>query len=189
MDISMQAILYSDFNCPFCYALGERIHAAGLADRVEWRGVQHAPQLAIPMAPADAHLGAELQEEVRAIRRLAPEIVIAAPPGKPNTASAIAAVASALGSDALNAQRFKDALYRAFWQQGADLSDINILAKLAGENGLPDTWRADAVSHSVSRWQAEWMMGFRGVPAILRADGQKLEGLVSAQVLRDFLKD
>lgn len=184
----MQAILYSDFNCPFCYALGERIHAAGLTDRIEWRGVQHAPHLAIPMAAADARLRAELQAEVRAIQRLAPEIALAVPVGKPNTAAAIVAVASALGRDALRAHHFKDALYRAFWQQGADLSDRKVLSKLAQESGLSDAGSAAAVAHTVSRWQGEWMNGFRGVPAILREDGQRLEGLVPEHVLRDFLK-
>ena len=33
----------TDFNCPFCYALNERLHAMNLEDRVEFRSVQHDP--------------------------------------------------------------------------------------------------------------------------------------------------
>ena len=33
-------ILYSDFNCPFCYAMHERLYEMTLLARCEWRGVQ-----------------------------------------------------------------------------------------------------------------------------------------------------
>jgi len=185
----MEVIVYSDFNCPFCYVLNERIHAAGVADRVQWRGVQHAPQLQIPMAPADAHLGAELQDEVRAIRQWAPEIAIAIPPGKPNTGPANAAVAAALLANAPGAHDFKNSLYRAFWRQGVDLSSSKVLHDLARAAGLPERWDAANVAATVAGWQDGWMRsGFRGVPAMLRSDGQRLEGLVSQQVLQAFVQ-
>jgi predicted DsbA family dithiol-disulfide isomerase len=41
-------VLYSDFNCPFCYAFGERIMALGMVHRIDWRGVQHAPTFPLP---------------------------------------------------------------------------------------------------------------------------------------------
>ena len=185
----MEVIVYSDFNCPFCYVLNERIHAAGVADRVQWRGVQHAPHLTIPMAAADPILGSELQQEVRAIRQWAPEIDIVVPLGKPNTGPANAAVAAALLADTSAARDFKDSLYRAFWQQGADLSDAKVLRELARAAGVPEQ-RAEAdVATTVADWQDDWMKsGFRGVPAMLRSDGQRLEGLVSQQVLQAFVE-
>jgi predicted DsbA family dithiol-disulfide isomerase len=39
----MTAVLYTDLNCPFCYATEERIEALGLVDAVEWRGIEHEP--------------------------------------------------------------------------------------------------------------------------------------------------
>ena len=36
-------IVYADFNCPFCYALNERLHAMNIEQRVEFRTIQHAP--------------------------------------------------------------------------------------------------------------------------------------------------
>ncbi|MEO6697524.1 MAG: DsbA family protein [Gammaproteobacteria bacterium] len=185
----MEVILYSDFNCPFCYALNERIHAAGVAEQVQWRGVQHAPQLPIPMAPADPYLRAELQDEVSAIRRLAPEMAIEIPRGKPNTGAVIAAVAAAVVTDPAAAHSFKDSLYRSFWRQGADLSDSKVLHELAREAGLPQHGFAHNVDATVAKWQDDWMKsGFRGVPAMLRSDGQRLEGLVSQQVLQAFVQ-
>ena len=47
--------LFSDFNCPFCYALHERLHRLQLLDHCAWKGVQHAPYLPIPMRPWQGH--------------------------------------------------------------------------------------------------------------------------------------
>ena len=185
----MEVIVYSDFNCPFCYVLNERIHAAGVADRVQWRGVQHAPHLTIPMAAANPSLGDELQQEVRAIKQWAPEIEIAIPPGKPNTGPANAAVAAALLANITGAHDFKDSLYRAFWRRGADLSDSEVLRELARAVGVPEQRVEADVAPTVTGWQNSWMRsGFRGVPALLRSDGQRLEGLVTQQVLQAFVQ-
>ena len=93
--------LYSDFNCPFCYAMHERLHSLGVMDRISWQGVQHAPHLPVPMAGWAGHLAAELKQEVQMVRRLAPELPVAVPPGKPHTGRAIAASARALHIDPL----------------------------------------------------------------------------------------
>ena len=185
----MEVIVYSDFNCPFCYVLNERIQAAGVADRVQWRGVQHAPHLTIPMAAANPSLGDELQQEVRAIKQWAPEIEIAIPPGKPNTGPANAAVAAALLASITGAHDFKDSLYRAFWRRGEDLSDLQVLRELARAAGVAENWNAADAAATVAGWQEGWMKsGFRGVPALLRSDGQRLEGLVTQQVLQAFVQ-
>ena len=73
-------ILYSDFNCPFCYALHERLHDMALLSRCEWRGVQHAPHLPRPMKPWHGSLGVELRQEVAVVQWLAPDLQIAPPP-------------------------------------------------------------------------------------------------------------
>src|SRR5579871_6663497 len=82
-------LLYSDFNCPFCYALHGRLHHMKVLDRCEWRGVQHAPHLPRPMKPWQGTRGAELRHEVEVVRRLAPGLQIALPAGKPNTRPSI----------------------------------------------------------------------------------------------------
>lgn len=59
-----KAILYSDFNCPFCYALEERLVGLHLAAFVEWRGVQHAPEMPVPMQLANLGLSQSIEREV-----------------------------------------------------------------------------------------------------------------------------
>lgn len=184
----MNAIAYSDPNCPYCYATEERLHGLGLADRVEWRGVQHAPWLPVPTAGAGPRLAAELRAEVDAIRRLAPEIGISQPTAKPNTAAAIRFAAAAMRTDAKLGRQLVRDLYRGFWIEGLDLADRGVLASLATAAGLPpiaDDPRDTATTHA---WQAEWeQTGLAGVPLLIRDDGEVLYGLVAASELNAFM--
>jgi predicted DsbA family dithiol-disulfide isomerase len=183
-----RAIVFSDPNCPFCYATEERLHALDLDGHVEWRGVQHAPHLAVPMAPADRVLARELPTEVSAIRTRAPEVEIAVPPGKPNTELAIRYGAAALRADPIAGRRFVRSLYRAFWREGRDLSDPGVLDALAAEAGLAG-FEPDREATDIAKgWERTWQnTGLRGVPLMLRADGEVLYGLVEREVLRDFV--
>ena len=37
--------VYADFNCPFCYALNERLRELNLEQRIDFRPIQHAPAI------------------------------------------------------------------------------------------------------------------------------------------------
>lgn len=186
--MSDEAIVFSDPNCPFCYATEERLHALGLDDRVRWCGVEHAPHLPVPMAPAAGGLERELPAEVGAIRARAPEVEIAVPPGKPNTELAIRYGAAALRTDPAAGRGFVRSLYRGFWADGLDLSDAAVLAKLADDAGLPGLEPGPADAIATEGWQRAWQqVGPGGVPLIMRPDGEFLYGLVDAERLRDFL--
>lgn len=187
-------VVYSDFNCPFCYALNERLLPLGVADSLSWRGVQHAPHLQTPMVTWAGLLGAELRYEVETVHRLAPCLPISVPPGKPNTTRAIRAVARALDLDPQRAHAFKDELYRAFWRDGADISDAGILDTLAAGVGLPDGLCADlnapVVMARTAQWQEEWERSRSyAVPVLVRDDGEVLVGLVDAVQLAAFCRE
>lgn len=186
--MSPNAIVFSDPNCPFCYAIEERLHRLGLQGAVQWCGVQHAPHLPVPMAPADHILREELPAELRAIRARAPEIAITVPPGKPNTSLAIHYSAAALMADPVAGRAFVHSLYRALWIDGADLSDPAILARLADDAGLT-ALEADAAALTVTDgWQRTWQRtGLGAVPLLVGHDGRLLYGLVDTDELRAFL--
>ena len=145
-------ILYGDFNCPFCYAMHERLHEMDLLDRCEWRGVQHAPHLSTPMARWNGSLAAELHREVTLVQRLAPGLAISLPPGKPNTRRAIELAASLLNEDVGRGMEFVRQAYRAFWCNGQDISDPAVLSQLAeglGEGAVSEEHRS-----MVQEWEA-----------------------------------
>jgi predicted DsbA family dithiol-disulfide isomerase len=187
--MTLDFILYSDFNCPFCYAFGERVIALGFADRIEWRGVQHAPHLATPMAPAGHTFASELAREVQFVQRLAPEVPIALPLGKPNTGLAIQAVASAMNIDPRKAHQLATSLYRVFWQHGTDISDPSVIRELADQADLADLSNTPDAVKTVAAWHEAWMdRGVGSVPDLLRQDGESITGLVDLDTLRRFVQ-
>ena len=181
------AVAYTDPNCPFCFAMEERIAAGGFADRVEWRGVQHAPHLPVPMATADPELAAELAGEARSLAALAPDVPVERPGGKPNTALAIEHAAAALRVDPVRGRAFVRSLYAAFWRAGRDLSDPAVLAGLADDADLPGL-TVEAEDRATARsWQyARSALRLGGVPCVVRDDGRMLYGLADPGTIAAF---
>ena len=60
----MRVTLFTDLNCPFCYSTEQRLERLGVSGQVAWRGVEHEPELRVPMARDDLEIVAELAEEV-----------------------------------------------------------------------------------------------------------------------------
>jgi predicted DsbA family dithiol-disulfide isomerase len=108
--MKVRATLYSDFNCPFCYALHERLDRLQCWEHVQWKGVQHASFLSVPMTRWSGGDLSELRDEVAFVQRLAPEIPIAVPSGKPNTKLAIAVVAGVMATYPEQAHRLIQSL-------------------------------------------------------------------------------
>jgi predicted DsbA family dithiol-disulfide isomerase len=179
--------LYSDFNCPFCYALHERLHSLGLLSRCEWRGVQHAPQLPRPMKRWEGSLAAELRHEVEVVQRLAPGLPIALPAGKPHTGAAIARAIAVLAQDRTKGMEFVRQAYRAYWCEGQDLSDPHVLDQLVsdGLNVRPNSEMLEIAAAWASAWQAT---GQAGVPLIVSSDGELLVGCVPTEEITRFFQ-
>ncbi|MBI5314714.1 MAG: DsbA family protein [Nitrospirae bacterium] len=185
-------LLYSDFNCPFCYALHERLHELSLISRCEWRGVQHAPQLPRPMKPWQGMLGAELRHEVTVVQRLAPGLPIALPPGKPNTKPAIEQAAALLRRDRAQGMAFVRETYRAFWCEGKDISDPVVLKQLAEQTGASteNVGAIDDESRQIGQaWESAWhRTGQAGVPLMVSPEGELLVGCVPEEEVRRFFQ-
>lgn len=180
--------LYSDFNCPFCYALHERLHELNLLDRCEWRGVQHAPHLPKPMKPWDGSLGAELRHEVAVVQRLAPGLPISLPGGKPNTFPAIEQAAALLQHDVQLGMDFVKRTYRAFWCEGQDISDPQVIRQLTGEKNVE--YVNDDSLIVAQKWETAWhATGQRGVPLVVAPDGDLLVGCVPVDQVKNFFSD
>ena len=184
----MTVRLFTDLNCPFCYATEFRLDQLGLGDRVEWRGVEHEPDLPVPMDVDDEEIRRDVGDEVESVQSRAPEVPIALPPGKANTAPGLLAVAAALRIDAERGAAFRRDVYRAFWVEGRDISSSEVLDEIAGSHDLAplDTRREDDVT--VASWRLEWERSpLRGVPLLVRDDGESVYGLKDSDTLAAFI--
>jgi predicted DsbA family dithiol-disulfide isomerase len=188
--MSTGTILFSDFNCPFCYAMHERLHEMNLLALCEWRGVQHASHLPRPMKPWQGSLGAELRHEVSVVERLAPGLPIALPPGKPNTRPAIEQAVALLRRDHALGMAFVRETYRAFWCEGKDISDPAVLSKLVEQvGGSPeDAGTINGEDRRMAQeWEAAWhRTGQAGVPLMVSPEGYLLVGCAPSEDVRRF---
>jgi predicted DsbA family dithiol-disulfide isomerase len=183
-------LLYSDFNCPFCYAMHERLHEMNLLALCEWRGVQHASHLPRPMKPWQGSLGAELRHEVAVVQRLAPGLPIALPPGKPNTKLAIEQAVALLRCDPSHMMAFVREAYRVFWCEGRDISDSEVLRQLVEKVGgsSESVGSIDGEDRRVAQeWEAAWhVTGQAGVPLIVSPERELLVGCAPSEDIRRF---
>jgi 2-hydroxychromene-2-carboxylate isomerase len=183
------AVLFADLNCPYSYALSVRLTALGMDDRIEWRGVQHDPSLPVPARLGDRRVMRALEDDVDAVRLQAPDVELIAPPVKPNTRRAIAAVAAVHRQHAPRAVEFRRALASALWVRGEDISDgavINAVAAWAGVPGWVDL-DGPAGHRMADEWDMDWVTRrLGGVPRLVRPDGRVMWGLASSADIAEF---
>ncbi len=149
-------LFYSDFNCPFCFALNERILVMGDSAKVAWRGIEHMPAASSQKSTLVDQT--QLINEVAVVRKRAPEITLVTPPFRPSTrfANQLLFALSDCESHALS--HLRTLIYRAYWQLGRDISDIAVLQELCQDAGLsyPAQIDAGAASDALDVWQGQW---------------------------------
>lgn len=132
-------------------------------------------------------MAAELRHEVALVRRLAPDVPIALPPGKPHTGAAIERMIALLAQNRKGGMEFVRETYRAFWCEGQDLSDSAVLDQLTRDtmDGQPNGETLDLAT----RWETAWeSTGQAGVPLIVSPDGDLLVGCVPTDESIRFFK-
>lgn len=181
-------IVYGDLSCPFCYALEDRLFMRNLVRHVEWRLVEHAPDLPLePERATKAQLD-ELAQELETIARRAPDVVIGRPEFRPNSALAIKAVAEATTIDPRGARTLRLLLFRALWREGKNIADPSVVAEQVEHAGLPPLRGTTEATATAARWTHEWRQArFERIPVMISATGTKMLGLLPPRRLDLFL--
>jgi diguanylate cyclase (GGDEF)-like protein len=181
--------VYADFNCPFCYALNERLHAMDLDDRVEFRSVEHAPEA------SSAHSGlkvlTELTREVAEARRRAPSIEIAVPLFRPNSVAAAVLLDVVSKKQPRNAPHLRRRIFQALWVEGLDISHPEILQFLLDELGIDVSSTDLEASADLSAWQQQWDGDSEfehSLPVVISEQGEKVIGFPLEPELDAFLQ-
>lgn len=182
-----QNLVYADLNCPFCYALSEQLSALEFSDRVDWRLVEHAPDISVFNTTPESQ--AELASEVFTVRSRAPNIQVSLPPVRSDSRFANLCVIAAREIDEIKAHQLLRNLYRALWIDGKDLGstaviyDCIIAADLPGELSIEEHHES-----LLSQWQHEWEQGSYNlrIPVLASDDKRQLLGLPSQEHIIAF---
>jgi len=184
-------VVYGDLNCPFCFALHERLFTWNLLDRIEWRLIIHAPDLeASGFSMEDQSL---LANEVFSIHHRAPDVPVNLPKLRPGSEMATRLMQ---GLEFLSVQQqvsTRVSLYRALWVDGRDIADPDTLQDVVVATGISEALAPDqAQAEKFDVWQKEWETSNdfdRRIPIIKRASNDSLLlGLPTEEALVDFLK-
>jgi 2-hydroxychromene-2-carboxylate isomerase len=186
--LARKLVVYGDLNCPFCYALEERLVARKLQPQIEWRLVEHAPEL--PLEPARASSGQleELARELESIAQRAPDVVMGRPGFRPNSGLAIKVVAEATSIDLRRAWTLRLLLFRALWREGQNIADPRVVVALAEHAGLPPPRGTPEATAIALRWTHEWRDArFERIPVMISDVGTRMLGLMPPRQLELFL--
>ncbi|MGH1344136.1 MAG: DsbA family oxidoreductase [Nannocystales bacterium] len=182
-------VAYGDFNCPFCYALEERLTTRTADARVEWRLVEHAPELPATLEEATEQEQQELAQELAALVVRAPDVPIRKPPFRPQSGPAIRACIAASHIAPAAADQLRLAVFRALWLEGRNIADGAVLGGLASACGIRETLNGSAYAAHASGWTAEWRAAqFNRIPCLVSRNDAKLLGLSTVDRLDLFLR-
>jgi len=180
-------IVYADFNCPFCFALHQRLDNLGLLNQIEWRVIQHAPGAnSNAKDPKQLDL---LKTEYQLVLKRAPEIKIINPNIIPNTelANTYLAIISKQKPD--KSPAFRQRVYQSLWLDSLDISQEDILSEICNKLDIAPISLDQVTSNSLDSWQQLWMHGDFDlrIPALSNQQGEVMLGLQNAKSLNDFI--
>ncbi|MFT3793054.1 MAG: DsbA family protein [Rudaea sp.] len=185
---ALRVDIWSDFVCPFCYIGALRLGqlAAQRPLDLHWHAFQLRPAGAPPMDAAKRKTIAEHTPRLSAQMREEFGLDIDRGPLDIDTRAAhrLFAAAHAAGKGA----ETHDALFRAYWLHGKDISDPETLAAIATANGFDGSaaisGRDAASEESVAADVAQAAQyGFQGVPAIVFGQKYYVSGAQPLAVL------
>lgn len=181
---------FIDLNCPYCYALFERISRWGVAGQIEWCMIEHSSH--VLEGGFDLHQEELLSNEVFEVHHRAPDIDLSLPPERCQSTKAtwLLAVIHRLFPEKANP--FRRSLYAALWQFGRNIGDVGVLLDLLAAHGMPVELLSmcEEPPDEFKGWQAAWEQGDFdfSIPVLTHpASGRVLIGLADQSSLAEFL--
>jgi predicted DsbA family dithiol-disulfide isomerase len=169
---ALRVDIWSDFVCPFCFIGALRLEqlAAQRPLDIHWHAFQLRPPGAPPMDAAKREWIAGHTPQLAAQMREEFGLTIDRGPLDIDTRAAhrLFAAASAAGKGAA----VHDALFRAYWLHGKDISEPAVLSAIAAAQEFDATAAISGTDDASDRSVADDLAqaaqyGFRGVPAIV----------------------
>jgi hypothetical protein len=181
--LSGRTLVFSDFNCPYCFTLNEWLSELGVASRVRWVGIEHRPEL--PLVGLNGLPDAQqLAREVADVERRAPEVGVRTPPFWCNSRPALL-LQNAVEVDAPeSAHAVRRRLFRGYWLDGVPLCDTRMLSQVA--SAFPDV-DPDDEQVELDRVTTWWRAHVDRIPAMFSPTGLVHLGLQDRETVRRFI--
>lgn len=184
-----KTLLFSDLNCPFCFAMHERVSELALHEEVSWCLIEHAPAFNSELLTEEQ--AALLKFEVELVQKRAQEIAIQQPAFCVNTRLAILTYIHVQALDSVKGNKLLEMLYCAYWQQGLDISDQQVIHELLLTLDLNSFDITENDQQQLNQWQKKWQYGDfdRRIPAMQSPDQQLMLGLQHKESIKQFIHD
>jgi predicted DsbA family dithiol-disulfide isomerase len=180
---SARVLVFSDFNCPYCFTLNEWIHTLGMSSRIRWVGVEHRPDLPLqgPNGDADRAL---LANEVRDVQSRAPEVGVRTPSGWLNSRISLM-VQNAVEDDHPElAPQVRSKIFRRYWHDGDLAINEESLKEYLAALGVELPFLEPDVLDEWSKW---WKVELDRIPVMIAPNGACHRGLQDFEAVRLFL--
>lgn len=192
----IQIDVWSDFVCPYCFALSLSLEALQTTDpaTIRWHAYELRPEGSPPVPPAyRARIEASRPGLDQMFREQFGVEIKHGPFGKVSR-SAHVAHAWARAQDEAAGEKFHQLAFRAAWIDGADVSSLDILRDCATAAGLDAEAMLALLADPAERAPFEdevsadieqaYAMNLSGVPALLIEHRYLVPGAVPADTLR-----
>jgi predicted DsbA family dithiol-disulfide isomerase len=197
--MALKIVMFSDYICPFCYVGFETMRRLKpeFDFQLEWRGFQIHPELPAEGIPADKVRGTSdgasriaLWERISA---MADAVGFSIKPPAVLTNSRAALAATEFARESGRDEALEERVYRAYFNDGENIGDANVVARLAAEAGLGAGEVADAIKSPKYEMRLKnnslvaHQRGVSGVPTFFIGEFQ-LVGAQSLDAMRAILK-
>lgn len=191
----IQIAVWSDYVCPFCYLerpVLERIqHELGDGVKIDWRSFELRPEPEPTLDPDAEYLHRVWNQSVYPMAQDR-GIAMKLPPVQPRSRKAHEAAEFA--REAGRMDELNQALFKAFFEEGRDLAQTEVLLDIAQSVGLDRDGLSEALASGrytqkvEENQQLAQHLGITGVPALVVSAGQQAY-LVSGAQPYETLKD
>ena len=197
--MALKIVMFSDYICPFCYVGFETIRKLKpeFDFQLEWRGFQIHPDWPAAGIPADKarEVGdaAARKATWERITAMAKAVGLSMKPPALLTNSRAALAATEFARESGRDEALEDRIYRAYFNDGENIGDPGVVARLAGEAGLDAGEVADAIKSPKYEMRlknnslAAHNRGVSGVPTFFIGE-YPLVGAQSLDAMRAILR-
>jgi predicted DsbA family dithiol-disulfide isomerase len=197
--MALKIVMFSDYICPFCYVGFETMRRlkSEFDFQLEWRGFQIHPDWPAEGIPADklreAGDAAARKATWERIIAMAGAVGFSMKPPAVLTNSRAALAATEFARESGRDEALEERIYRAYFNDGENIGDADVVARLAGEAGLDASEIADAIKSPKYEMRlknnslAANQRGVSGVPTFFIGE-YPLVGAQSLDAMRSILK-